>query len=99
MQRIKKAFPTLTRDFYDILCERLKANGFDDEKLEKCITGVIDTCTYPNPTVGTFLAYGKVDCPFEFVFGKDYNKYSGCENCEDYERRTWMKCKIAHKDT
>ena len=99
MSKIKKAFPALPKEFYEVLSERLKANGFDDVKLIKCVDGVIDTCIFPTPTVGHFINYAKenLSCPYNFVFGRDFEKYAGCEECFDYNKKTWYQCKL-HKN-
>ena len=54
---IKKAFPSLPKSFYEIFIERLKANGFTDEKLNKAINHVIDNCKYPTPTIANFISF------------------------------------------
>jgi len=57
MAKIKDAFPTLQKGFYDLLCQRLKANEFSDEKLSEAVNHVIDNCNYPNPTIANFINY------------------------------------------
>ena len=59
MKKIKKAFPSLPADFYDILCERVKDHEFTDNELVGAINHVIDNCTYPMPTVANFISYNK----------------------------------------
>ena len=56
---IKKSFPSLPVDFYDILIDRLKANGFNDDRLKAAVVHVIDTCVYPTPTIANFISYDK----------------------------------------
>ena len=78
--KIKNAFPTLPVEFYDILCERLKANGFTDERLTNAVNGVIDTCKYPTPTVAHFMSYDEDhSCPYGFTFGKDHESFEPVE--------------------
>lgn len=55
MEKIKKSFPCLSAQFYDILCERIKDNGFDDKRLTAAVNSVIDSCQYPTPTVAEFI--------------------------------------------
>jgi len=57
--KIKKAFPSLPMGFYEIFDERLKANGFTDERLADAVNHVIDTCIYPTPTIANFIGYDK----------------------------------------
>lgn len=56
---IKKSFPALPIGFYDVFTDRLKANGFSDERLKDAIAHVIDTCVYPQPTIAQFISYDK----------------------------------------
>ena len=57
--RIKKSFPSLPVGFYEVLSERLKDNGFSDERLMDSIKNVIDTCVYPTPTIAQFISWDK----------------------------------------
>jgi len=57
--RIKKSFPSLPVGFYEIFSERLKANGFNDERLQDATANVIDTCVYPTPTIAQFISFDK----------------------------------------
>jgi hypothetical protein len=56
---IKLAFPSLPRGFYDILDDRIKANGFTNQRLKDCVASVIDNCQYPTPTIANFISYDK----------------------------------------
>lgn len=57
MQKLKKAFPTLPEEFYDILCERIKEHELTDKRLIKAVNYVIDNCVYPTPTIANFILY------------------------------------------
>jgi len=57
MLRIKKVFPTLHKDYYSILAERIKENNFTDKKLEDAINFVIDNCVYPQPSIAQFIQF------------------------------------------
>jgi hypothetical protein len=59
VKAIKKAFPSLPVDFYDILIDRLRVNGFSDDRFIDSVVYVIDTCVYPTPTIANFIAYDK----------------------------------------
>jgi hypothetical protein len=93
--RIKDAFPTLPKEFYDVLCERFVANKFSEEDMVKSIAHVIDTCKYPTPTVAHFISFNEgKKCPLGHNFGTDYEKYSSCRNiCRDKDNES---CKIEH---
>jgi len=57
--KLKAAFPTLPEEFYDIFLERIKVHDFTDERLNKAIDRVIDTCVYPTPTIANFIQADK----------------------------------------
>lgn len=57
--KIKKAFPNLEADFYDILIEMLKEEGFSDKRFNDAVDTVIKNCEYPTPTVAKFMSYDK----------------------------------------
>jgi hypothetical protein len=57
--KIKSTFPDLPVGFYDILLERVKANGLTDNRLTVAVNYVIDNCAYPRPTVGNFIQADK----------------------------------------
>jgi hypothetical protein len=59
IKRIKEAFPTMPPGFYDVLSERIKANGFTDERFQDAISHVIDNCHYPTPTIAQFISFDK----------------------------------------
>ena len=56
---IKKAFPSLPLQFYDVLTDRIYANKFSDARLEDAICNVIDNCIYPIPTIANFISFDK----------------------------------------
>jgi hypothetical protein len=59
MATIKKGFPSLPGGFYDLLCDRVKENGFSDERLRAAVANVIDTCIYPTPTIAQFISFDR----------------------------------------
>jgi len=56
---IKKAFPGLPAGFYDVFADRIKENGFCDERLHDAVADVIDNCVYPIPTIANFISYDR----------------------------------------
>lgn len=56
---IKKAFPALPLEFYDILTDRIRAAGFCDQRLQDAVSCVIDNCIFPQPTVAQFISYDR----------------------------------------
>ena len=56
---IKKAFPLLPEGFYDVFTDRIKENGFNDDRLKDAVNNVIDNCIYPTPTIAQFISFDK----------------------------------------
>lgn len=56
---IKKAFPDLDPNFYDVLLEMAKEQGMTDTRLMDSVKNTIINCQYPTPTVANFLSYDK----------------------------------------
>jgi len=95
MSKIKKVFPQLSKDFYDVLCDRMKVHNFSDVDMIYAVNNVIDTCTYPIPTVANFIkAVKENSCPYSFVFGKDFEKFAGCCDCKEDFHSIWRNCKL-----
>jgi hypothetical protein len=57
IKRIRVAFPSLQKDFYDILSERIIAKQFTDERFSDAVDYVIDNCKYPCPSIADFMTY------------------------------------------
>lgn len=57
--RIKKAFPSLPIEFYEILKERIQSKGFTDIRFMDAVNNVIDSCVYPHPTIAQFISWDK----------------------------------------
>lgn len=61
--RVAFSLPT---DFQDLLLERMNANKFTDERLQRAVDGVIEHCTYPTPTIADFLKWDR-DHPWRIM--------------------------------
>ena len=57
MKKILIAFPTLKKEYFDLLMKLVKEKGFSDERLNDAVIHVICTCIYPQPTIANFLSY------------------------------------------
>ena len=57
--RVKKAFPSLPLDFFDVFTDRINESGFNDDRLRDAVNHVIDTCVYPTPTIAQFISFDK----------------------------------------
>ena len=86
MARLKIAFPSLPKEFYGLLGNRMKEKGFTDDKMRDAINYVIDNCKYPIPTMSEILSYDRV------VKLYSYNEVSnmvmkGQASFDDFEKR------------
>jgi len=57
--KLANAFPGLKKEFFDILSNRLKENGFTDKRLRDSINYLIDNFTYPIPTIANIISFDK----------------------------------------
>lgn len=57
--KAKAAFPQLKPEFFSVLIDRMRENGFSDERMKDSINNVIDNCRYPIPTMADFLSFDK----------------------------------------
>ena len=57
--RLKAAFPNTPPEMYDVLMDRLKANGFTDARLEDAINNLIDNFKYPVPSIAEIIGFDK----------------------------------------
>lgn len=57
--KLKKSFPALSKEFFDVFADRIKENNFNDNRLKDAINFVIDTCVYPNPNIAQFISFDK----------------------------------------
>lgn len=55
--KIAVAFPELQKEFYDLLNDSLKRNGFTDKRLTDAVNFVIDNFKYPKPRIADFISY------------------------------------------
>jgi hypothetical protein len=59
MATIKGAFPQLPMEYFQILSDRFRENGFGDDRLQDAVKHVVDNCVYPTPTIANFIGYDK----------------------------------------
>lgn len=104
---IKKAFPSLPIDFYDVFTDRLKANGFTDERLRDAVNYVVDTCIYPTPTIANFISFDRRFKVFNYEemlsklneYGSDPKFWDSYKriNLPDREKPVWIHINDAKK--
>lgn len=96
--RIKKAFPALPIDFFDVFDDRLQANNFNDDRLNDAVNYVIDTCIYPTPTIAQFISFDRKFkvCSYEEMvkktsdFGAEIWKSYIAIKFPDREKNVWV---------
>jgi hypothetical protein len=59
MKRLKEAFPLKNDAFFEILVERIIANGFTDAEVVKITENALDTILHNNPTPGEIIYEAK----------------------------------------
>lgn len=59
VRKLKLSFPQLPIGFYDILHDRLIANGFTDQRLNDAVSNLVDTCVYPTPTIANIISFDR----------------------------------------
>jgi hypothetical protein len=97
--RMKKSFPQLPPGFYDVLSDRLIANGFGDERLTDAVNHVIDTCLYPTPTIASFISFDKkIEINTYEAMIKKTNEFGGdvwknytAIQFPDREKKVWVR--------
>ena len=57
--KVKKAFPELPSDFFEVFQDMIKSEKFTDERLMDAVDNVIKTCVYPKPTIAQFISFDK----------------------------------------
>lgn len=59
MRRLQSAFPKQTKEFFNVLAERLIANGFTDERLTDAVNNVIDNFRYKELNIADIVCFDK----------------------------------------
>jgi len=57
--KIETAFPGWSAEQSKVLKDRFADNGFSDQRMIDAVNHVIDTCTYPIPSVAEFIRFDK----------------------------------------
>lgn len=59
MRKLQSAFPKQSKEFFNVLAERLIANGFTDERLADAVNNVIDTFQYKELNISDIVKFDK----------------------------------------
>ena len=57
--KLKHAFPTISSEFADILCERIIANNFTEQRVRDAVSYVLDNFKYQKPSVADVVSFDK----------------------------------------
>lgn len=59
MRKLQCAFPKQSKEFFNVLAERLIANGFTDQRLTDAVNSVIDKFQYKELNISDIVRYDK----------------------------------------
>ena len=59
MRKLQSAFPKQSKEFFNVLAERLIANGFTDERLTDAVNNVIDNFQYKELNISDIVRFDK----------------------------------------
>lgn len=59
MRKLQVAFPRQSKEFFNVLAERLIANGFTDKRLSDAVNHVIDTFQYKELNISDIVKFDK----------------------------------------
>jgi hypothetical protein len=59
IKKLQAAFPACSPMYFNLLGERLAANGFTDQRFNDAIGNLLDTFKYPTPTISDVISWDK----------------------------------------
>ncbi len=59
MRKLQCAFPKQSKEFFNVLAERLIANGFTDERLADAVNNLIDNFQYKELNISDIVRFDK----------------------------------------
>lgn len=59
MRRLQSAFPKQSKEFFNVLAERLIANGFTDQRLTDAVNNAIDNFQYKELNISDIVRFDK----------------------------------------
>ena len=59
MRKLQSAFPKQSKEFFNVLAERLIATGFTDQRLTDAVNNVIDNFQYKELNVSDIVQFDK----------------------------------------
>ena len=96
IKKLKTAFPSRDKDFFNLLAERIVANGFSDDRLKDAVSKVIDTFNYKEINISDVIGFDKK--MKIYTYGEMCNMiYDGVAVADDFqiktigEKKYWLK--------
>lgn len=59
MNKLKVSFPKMSSEFFNVLAERIVANGFTNERLKDAVNHVLDNFQYKELTISDIVKFDK----------------------------------------
>ncbi|HZJ79098.1 MAG TPA: hypothetical protein VFC69_00815 [Dysgonamonadaceae bacterium] len=88
MRKLQSAFPKQSKEFFNVLAERLIANGFTDERLADAVNNVIDTFQYKELNISDIVKFDKKIRLYTYSEACRLVTEKGYEFGRDLHRRT-----------
>ena len=86
MRKLKAAFPTLGAGWYDVLLERVHAKHIGSQRFLDAVDNLVDTCLYPEPTIGAVLSFDRPKIADVDGFTRERMVRSGRWQFSDFQR-------------
>lgn len=96
IKKLQTAFPARGDDFFNLLAERIVANGFSDQKLKDAVAKCIDTFSYKEINISDIIGYDRRVKLYTYGEMCDmiYNKLARCDDFKFVETpngKYWIK--------
>lgn len=96
IKKLQTAFPARGDGFFNLLAERIVANGFSDQKLKDAVAKCIDTFSYKEINISDIIGYDKRVKLYTYGEMCDmiYNKLARCDDFKFVETKNgkyWIK--------
>ena len=88
MRKLQSAFPRQSKEFFNVLAERLIANGFTDERLTDAVNNVIDNFQFKELNISDIVRYDKKMRQYNYKEACKLVTEEGYEFGKDLQRTT-----------
>jgi len=86
IKKISAAFPSLQKEFYDLLSELVIQKQFTDARFSDTVNFVIENFRYPHPSIAEFISYDKGYTVYTYTNMLKMNDSIGSSVWNDYKR-------------